>query len=617
MKETGLLEKNENVLGLFEQVFFVDTMSELDAIVKSTLHLENEVVEVRSMELYQAIEAFKEEKCPREEIGLEVHVETKYKNVAKKNGCEGFLTQEEKKCFEEMLAKHGKDFAFEPHEIGCVDPSIVAPMVFKRESRCLLTFSTKTDPFELALLGLLSVDSSSGGKDDAYIPEPFLEHLFEPFGWTQILSTLDICVNELTPTKFCDDEGYDLVTLQMASVILESGSESDEEEESTLEIECKRIVDEITVIDIEKQIEDEFMDSLSEDLPLLDDDFLTIEADDERSSESECERRYITKPEKFYDFPNQKPCRQEHYRQKRTRKSRGKKDKPMPLVKNKTRYIRLVKANDCVKDKITGEFVKAKKRENHKKNKLERKGTKLSEGWEIRSRMIKTGRKSKYNKLKKTLKDVWTTEMETDEDANSDKMDVPSHYKKYTIQDRKIIVQQSMSELKEPGTSYDGPKKAMKIDLAEPGEEPKPVYIATDLTEEEEQFLIATLKQYRDVFVWSYKDLKGVDSSICQHTIPLKSDAKLSRQRPYTYNETFARKIKEEIDKLKEAEFIYEIKHTDWVSPIVMVPKKNRKLIVCINFKKINAITIRDNYPLPIIDHVIERVAGREAYSSL
>ncbi|MCO5563145.1 hypothetical protein L7F22_016782 [Adiantum nelumboides] len=143
-----------------------------------------------------------------------------------------------------------------------------------------------------------------------------------------------------------------------------------------------------------------------------------------------------------------------------------------------------------------------------------------------------------------------------------------------------------MRELKEPGTSYDGPEKAKKIDLAEPGEEPKPAYIAIDLTEKEEQLLIPTLKQYKDVFAWSYKDLKGVDPNICQHTIPLKSDAKPSKQRPYTYNETFARKIKEEIDKLKEVEFIYEIKHTDWVSPIVVVLKKNGKLRVCVNLKK-------------------------------
>ena len=35
------------------------------------------------------------------------------------------------------------------------------------------------------------------------------------------------------------------------------------------------------------------------------------------------------------------------------------------------------------------------------------------------------------------------------------------------------------------------------------------------------------------------------------------------------------------------------------------------------NLKKVNAATIRDNYPLPITDHVIERVAGAEAYSFL
>ena len=60
-------------------------------------------------------------------------------------------------------------------------------------------------------------------------------------------------------------------------------------------------------------------------------------------------------------------------------------------------------------------------------------------------------------------------------------------------------------------------------------------------------------------FAWSYRDLKGMDPEICQHTIPMKEDAKPSRQRPYTYNDTFAKKIKEEIDKLKDAKFIYEI----------------------------------------------------------
>ena len=76
--------------------------------------------------------------------------------------------------------------------------------------------------------------------------------------------------------------------------------------------------------------------------------------------------------------------------------------------------------------------------------------------------------------------------------------------------------------------------------------------------------------------------------------------------------------VKEEIDKLLDVGFIYEIEHTEWVSPIVIVPKKNGKLRVCVNLKKVNAATIRDHYPLPFTEHVLERVAaGKEAYSFL
>ena len=51
------------------------------------------------------------------------------------------------------------------------------------------------------------------------------------------------------------------------------------------------------------------------------------------------------------------------------------------------------------------------------------------------------------------------------------------------------------------------------------------------------------------------------------------------------------------------------------MSPLVVVSKKHGKMRVCINVKKVNIATIRDHYPLPIIDHVIERVARAKTYS--
>ena len=64
-----------------------------------------------------------------------------------------------------------------------------------------------------------------------------------------------------------------------------------------------------------------------------------------------------------------------------------------------------------------------------------------------------------------------------------------------------------------PGVSYDGPKDAKKVDLAKPSEEPRLVWIATHLQPDEEELLLSTLREYRDIFAWSYKDLKGCGSS--------------------------------------------------------------------------------------------------------
>ena len=125
---------------------------------------------------------------------------------------------------------------------------------------------------------------------------------------------------------------------------------------------------------------------------------------------------------------------------------------------------------------------------------------------------------------------------------------VPSHYKKYTVEERKIVLQKPTKEKVVAGVAHYGQEEAKKVDLAQPYEESKPVYILANLSEEEEKELIQLLKKFRDVVAWSYKDLKGVDPKVFQHTIPMRDNAKPSIQHPYSYNENFAKKIDEEID---------------------------------------------------------------------
>ena len=59
--------------------------------------------------------------------------------------------------------------------------------------------------------------------------------------------------------------------------------------------------------------------------------------------------------------------------------------------------------------------------------------------------------------------------------------------------------------------SYDRHENSKKVDLAQQGEEGKWICIVANLSKEEEEDLSKLLKEYRDVFAWSYKDLKAVE----------------------------------------------------------------------------------------------------------
>ena len=57
-------------------------------------------------------------------------------------------------------------------------------------------------------------------SSDSYVPEPFPEHELEPYGWHDILATLDVCAN-VHDNVHCDEEGYDICSLKMLSVMQE------------------------------------------------------------------------------------------------------------------------------------------------------------------------------------------------------------------------------------------------------------------------------------------------------------------------------------------------------------------------------------------------------------
>ena len=76
----------------------------------------------------------------------------------------------------------------------------------------------------------------------------------------------------------------------------------------------------------------------------------------------------------------------------------------------------------------------------------------------------------------------WYTTWESDEEEkNSQAISVPSHFKRYTIKGREIVVQKLVRNKLGEGQSYDFPNKSKIVDLAQEGEDPKSILISDDL----------------------------------------------------------------------------------------------------------------------------------------
>ena len=87
------------------------------------------------------------------------------------------------------------------------------------------------------------------------------------------------------------------------------------------------------------------------------------------------------------------------------------------------------------------------------------------------------------------------------------------------------------------------------------------------------------------------------------------------KQRRFTPERNKA--INDEVDCLPEIGIIEECFNPVWVCNPVVVPKKNGKLRICMNFTHLNKAYPKDSYPLPKIDQIVDATIGYNQMSLL
>ncbi|KAL0458500.1 UNVERIFIED_CONTAM: Transposon Tf2-12 polyprotein [Sesamum latifolium] len=74
-------------------------------------------------------------------------------------------------------------------------------------------------------------------------------------------------------------------------------------------------------------------------------------------------------------------------------------------------------------------------------------------------------------------------------------------------------------------------------------------------------------------------------------------------------------RIETEVNKLMDAGFIRETKYPTWISSIVPVKKKNGQIRICVDFQDVNKACLKDDFPLPIIELMVDATIRHEALS--
>jgi hypothetical protein len=123
------------------------------------------------------------------------------------------------------------------------------------------------------------------------------------------------------------------------------------------------------------------------------------------------------------------------------------------------------------------------------------------------------------------------------------------------------------------------------------------------------------LKEYGDVF----EEISGMpparDHTI-YHTIPLESGTQPIFRPMYRLSQAEIAEVKRQLDELLQKGLI-EPSTSPYGAPVLFVQKKDGSLRMCIDFRAINKHTIKNRYPLPRIDDLLDKLRGATVFSSL
>eukprot|EP00253_Pinus_taeda_P032279 PITA_32279 len=125
------------------------------------------------------------------------------------------------------------------------------------------------------------------------------------------------------------------------------------------------------------------------------------------------------------------------------------------------------------------------------------------------------------------------------------------------------------------------------------------------------------MKQFLDIFAWEYIDIKTYDTNIIQNKILLEKNTIPFKQKLRPICPLLLPLIEKEIKKLLDAKIIVPLRYSKWIANLVVVRKKNGEIRLCVDFRNLSKCSKKDNYPLPKMEHLLQKFSGARVMSFL
>ena len=125
---------------------------------------------------------------------------------------------------------------------------------------------------------------------------------------------------------------------------------------------------------------------------------------------------------------------------------------------------------------------------------------------------------------------------------------------------------------------------------------------------------ISILKEYSDVFS---EEILGLPlKRELDFTIELIPGAMPSSKAPYQMNILELNELKSQLKELIDNNYIRP-SVSRWGAPVIFVKNMDGTLRLCIDYRQLNKMTIKNRYPLPCIDDLFDQLRGAIVFSKI